>query len=103
MFSTFTTAYGMLMLRTVDLRRIEDTIEGTCVVAWDDGGDVSQVRIQGTATENLARIKADELTELAAAEERQVQAQIRLMEAQQRIQRGYPALPVPRGKLAPHG
>jgi hypothetical protein len=40
---------------------------------------------------------------MQAAEDHQIQAQIRLIDAQARSQRGFPALPIVRGKGQAHG
>lgn len=92
MLSTFTTEHGALIIRTQDIRAIEDK-EGRCIVVWViEGADivVQTRRIEGTAAENYARLQAEELELIGAAHERQVRAE-----------RGYPMLPVPRGGKVP--
>lgn len=94
MFCTFTTKDGTLVVRTQDIRRIEDRRKSDdsntteCLVEWvrDDGVRDDRV-IAGTAAENLARLVAEDQAKSAA-----------YAQAQQRAANGLPALPVPRGK-----
>jgi len=87
MFSVFVKLDGShLIIRAVDLRRLED-LEHGAEVAWDECGSSYARAIQGSAQENLDRLKAEETDALIAAEKiRQRQAQ------------GLPAEPVQRGR-----
>jgi len=87
MFSVFTKVNGSkLIIRAVDLRRLEDGLDAT-EIAWDECGESITSYIQGSAQENLDRLKAEETEALIAAEKlRQRQAQ------------GLPAEPVQRGR-----
>lgn len=83
MFSTFIKLDGHdLIIRAVDLRRLEDTPDGTLIV-WDECGVGARAKIEGTAQENLNRLKAEEIAALAQ---------------QQRMQQGYPPIPIGRGR-----
>lgn len=91
MLSTFTTEHGTLIIRTQDIRAIEDKAEGCALVWVVEGADVVlQVRtIVGTARENLERLQHEEL-----------EAIIKVQRAEQRGQQGLPALPIVRGGKA---
>lgn len=103
MLSTFITEHGTLIVRTQDLRRIEDeptykdfamndlTIIGTqCVVEWERVGNTLNHRVViGTAAENLARLRAEEFAAIAES-----------AQYQQRIDKGLPMLPIVRGGKA---
>jgi hypothetical protein len=93
MLSTFTTSDGTLIIRTQDIRRIEDAPEETTLAYWEEGHMVYRP-IQGTARENLDRLKQEELDEIAAATARQLALQAQ----QQRVQNGLPQVPLLRGK-----
>jgi hypothetical protein len=94
MLITFTTKHGALVIRSEDLRSIEDVggemlgDGGGCVIGWvnDVTGAGHERLVDGTATENRDRILADETRMIAAYEE-----------LQQRARNGMPALPVVRG------
>lgn len=87
MFSTFKKDEDQsLIIRTEDLKRIEDTVDG-CKVSWVEGTDILRCRVTGTAAENYARLQAEELRLIEAAAERQ-----------RRYDGGYPLMPVPRGR-----
>lgn len=88
MFCTFTTEHGTFILRTQDVRRLEDTPAG-CTLAFAENDHLCYITIVGTTTENLARLKEEELAVMTAAQQ-----------LQQRQQQGYPMLPIPRGKVA---
>lgn len=91
MLCTFTTETGDLIVRSDDIRAIEDRSDGT-FVAWSIGGEnIKVARIVGTALENAARIQQDELDMFGRIEEHRQQLQRRIAE-------GYPAVPVQRGK-----
>lgn len=87
MLSKFTTEHGTLIIRTEDIRGIEDRNDGSTVLIWVIEGAVQVHTITGTAAENLARLQTEEflLMEKAA-------------QAQRRIDKGMPALPIVRGK-----
>lgn len=76
MFSVFVKLDGgNLIIRAIDLRRLEDTPDGA-QIAWDECGESNDCLIQGTAQENLDRLKQEETEALIAAEKlRQRQAQ----------------------------
>lgn len=93
MLSTFTTEHGTLIIRTQDIRRIEDTEGEGCRLAWNEEDGSHFAKIEGTAQENLDRLKAEELDAIAQAEARQLAAQ----QAQQRVQQGFPPIPILRG------
>ena len=87
MFSVFVKLDGsQLIIRAIDLRRLEDSPHGT-IVGWDEGASMVERFIQGTAQENLDRLKAEETEALIAAEK------LRARQAQ-----GLPAEPVQRGR-----
>lgn len=87
MFSVFTTERGQLIIRTQDIRRIEDIEGGGCHLAWNEEDGPHYTKVQGTAQENLERLIMEDLA-----------LQDRLQRAQGRRQGGYPGLPVMRGK-----
>lgn len=76
MFSTFTTKSGKtLLIRAVDMRVLEDTSNG-CVLIWESTpGQLMDRNIQGTAQENLDRLKAEEMAAIAAAQRQQAMAE----------------------------
>lgn len=86
MFSTFHKGDRAIIVRTEYLRRIEDAPHG-CVVVWDEGGEIREQAIDGTADENLDRLITEDLAR-----------QDLIGKAQARRQAGYPGLPVQRGK-----
>lgn len=81
MFCKFTARGGKtLIIRTEDIRGMLDTTDG-CEVTWLIGGEDRTMAVQGTADENLARLKAEELA--AITEMQKLQA---------RTGDGYPVL-----------
>ena len=87
MLATFTTKEGLLVIRSEDLRRIQDRADGhPCIAAWIEGDEVLTMSILGTAQENLDRIVTAEAQQFAA-----------YAEMQARSQQGLPALPIARG------
>jgi hypothetical protein len=88
MLCTFTTASGRtLVVRSEDIRSIEDESAEVSTIVWLVGNDSHSRTIQGTASENLARIQQEEIENVL-----KYQAQ------QQRMQNGYPVPPVTRGR-----
>lgn len=88
MLSTFTTNGGRrLIIRSEDVRRLEDQQGGGCLLVWVEGAENASTLITGTADENLVRLRTEELDAVEAAER-----------MRRRLQNGYPATPVPRGK-----
>mgnify|MGYP001586362497 FL=1 len=90
MLCTFTTEGGRLVIRSDDIRIIEDVAAGTALT-WAVGDDVYHSAIAGTATENRDRIQQEELDMIARVEAHRYETQRRLAE-------GYPVPPVARGK-----
>lgn len=88
MLTTSTTERGALVIRSEDLRRLEDTPEG-CMLCFVEEGQRTYTTILGTAAENRDRIIAEEGRALAVYEEMQA-----------RTRQGYGALPVVRGGKA---
>lgn len=87
MFSRFETQNGVIYIRSIDIRFIEDG-EGACRLMWEPvQGDPLSRTIQGTADENMARLRQEESEALQAAER-----------LRQRQANGYPAQPVMRGR-----
>jgi hypothetical protein len=92
MLCTFTTrGEKTLIVRSDDIRAIEDYGDGLSRLVYLVGNDTLSTFILGTATENAARIQQEELDLIARAEEHRRQLQ-------QRMAEGYPAVPVQRGK-----
>lgn len=89
MFSRFLTNQGTLFVQTQCIVDIYDSADGTCYVHYLTGDDVLTRQVDGSAQENFDRLKAEELEMIGAAAERQ-----------QRVDRGLPLLPIPRGKVA---
>lgn len=89
MFCTFTTRQGRtLIIRTEDIRCLYDQQEGGCRVTWLIGTEEREHSdIEGTARENLERLKREELEAIDKAQQ-----------LQQRQGNGLPILPVPRGR-----
>jgi hypothetical protein len=86
MFCTFTTENGALIIRSEDLRSIADRVDG-CAVMYVVADQVYSAAIAGTATENLARLRAEELAAIEQAQKLQQRAADKL-----------PILPIARGK-----
>lgn len=103
MFSTFTTKDGTLILRTQDVRRLEDRPHNdgessTCVVVWVENEHSLEPLcrdVLGTARENLDRLKAEELAAVKAAHEFERQLQQPATKAPALA----PIVPVGRGRL----
>jgi hypothetical protein len=87
MFSRFFVQGGTRFIATQHIISIADTSAG-CTVTWQAGDDIATQRVEGTAQENVDRLKAEELDMINAAVERQ-----------SRADRGLPLLPIPRGKV----
>lgn len=89
MFSTFTTRGGRaLIIRAIDLRMLEDAADG-CTILWEPTpGQLMDRAIQGTAQENMDRLRAEETEMLIAAE------RLRARQAS-----GHPPMPVQRGRV----
>lgn len=103
MFCTFTTEHGTLVVRTQDIRRIEDRpapyqekpLAIECIVVWvetEHDLEVESRIITGTAAENLARLIAEDRERSAA-----------YAATQQRLANGMPVPPILRGKAAQRG
>lgn len=108
MLCTFKTEYGALIVQSEDIKAIEDCQRATMkamadentpappeppisMLVWMIGTSMHDREIKGTALENMARIQQEELDLVARVEgHRQSLAQ--------RMQQGYPAQPVPRGR-----
>ena len=86
MFSTFTISTGALIIRTQDIRRIEDVDNETVLSYWMEG-HMEHRPIIGGAEENLDRLKQIEMAAYLAAQQ-----------AQARQQNGLPLVPIKRGK-----
>jgi hypothetical protein len=92
MLCTFTTKDGKtLIVRSDDIRVIEDAGDDESLLIWMIGDQVQDKFIQGTARENAERIQQEELDLIARIEEHRQQLQRRMAE-------GYPAVPVKRGR-----
>lgn len=92
MLCTFTTrGEKTLIVRSDDIRAIEDYTEDQSRLVYMVGNDAQSTFILGTAAENAARIQQEEL-DLIARVEAHRQA------TQRQLQSGYPVPPVQRGK-----
>lgn len=91
MLCTFTTKDGTLIIRSDDIRAIEDGADGTACLAWLSGDQIEVRTILGSAAENAARIQQEELDTISRVEEHH-------HVAQRRLQAGHPARPIQRGK-----
>lgn len=81
MFCRFTTREGKaLIIRTEDVRALLDCNDG-CNLTWLVGDEARFMTVQGTADENLARLKAEELAAIAE-----------MQKLQPRMGDGYPVL-----------
>lgn len=76
-----------LVIRSEDLRRLEDLPSGGCVVQWVELDQLFHQTVEGTARENLERLRREELEAVAEAQK-----------LQQRHTDGLPILPIPRGR-----
>lgn len=72
MLITFTTEHGNLIIRGEDLRRLEDVLDG-CMICFVEEGQRTYTTVHGTASENAARIVAQEAQVIAVYEEAQRQ------------------------------
>lgn len=90
MLCTFTTEQGTLIVRSDDIRRLEDDGPSTQLV-WMEGELRCEQWILGTAAENAARIQQEELDMIGRVEAHRYQVQ-------QQLQAGYPVPPVQRGR-----
>ncbi len=92
MLCTFTKLNGgTLVIRSEDIKSIDDRESDGSQLVWLTGTEVCSQRIEGTARENMERLQREELETIARVESYQ-------RETQARMQQGYPAIPVPRGK-----
>jgi hypothetical protein len=73
MFCTFTTEQGALIIRSEDIRSLTDRVDG-CAVMWVIGDQVYNSHVQGTAQENLDRLRDEEIKALDAAQRLQQRA-----------------------------
>jgi hypothetical protein len=90
MLCTFTTEHGTLIIRSDDIRAIEDSISPPgCILTWQIGTVIDSRLILGTASENRERILQEELDQVGTVE-------LHRYRTQQLIQ----AQPAPRGKHA---
>lgn len=96
MLCTFTTKDGILIVRSDDIRSIEDVGVGRTVLAWHDGDDLNLRDIQGTALENRDRIQQEELELIDRVNQHHLQAQQQGMMLQQMAAQMQPK--VARGK-----
>lgn len=95
MLSTFATAHGMFIIRSEDLRCIEDRPgvppnDTVCYVTVLLGDKIVTTTVCGTAAENLDRLRREELQQIAEAEARHA-----------RFNQGLPIVPVQRGRGRP--
>jgi hypothetical protein len=87
MFSTFTKLDDKtLIIRSIDLRRLEDTDHGTLLV-FEECGGAQELLIQGSAAENLQRLAKEELD-----------AALQVDAIRQKQAQGYPVPPIVRGR-----
>ena len=91
MLCTFTTNTGGLIIRSDDIRVIEDAGPGQSRLIFMEGDDRLMRIIFGTAVENRDRIQQEELDLIARVE-------VHRYETQKRLAEGYPVPPVARGK-----
>ena len=73
MLITFTTEHGHLVIRSEDLRRLEDIPDG-CALGYLQHDRLFSEIVQGTAAENRDRIVAEETAAIAAYEDMQRRA-----------------------------
>lgn len=92
MLCTFTTETGILIVRSDDIRILEDKVsDGGAVLVFMVGDGIHSRAIHGTARENADRIQQEELDLIARVEGHRY-------ETQKQLQAGYPVPPVKRGK-----
>jgi hypothetical protein len=89
MLCTFTTEHGALIVRSDDIKAIEDYDEGPTRLVYLLGAELITVPIEGTAIENRNRILQEELDQVGTVELHRYKTQ-QLLQAQ----------PTPRGKQA---
>lgn len=93
MLCTFTTEYGLLVVRSDDIRSISDGPENT-LLRWDVCGGVYEAIILGTAAENRDRIQQEELELIDRVNQHHLKAQLQAQMQQQlaaqppRVERG---------------
>jgi hypothetical protein len=89
MFSKFITRGGRaLLIRSIDMRSLEDGEPGGAVLVWEPTpGQLMDRTIKGTADENMARLRQEESAMLIASEK-----------LRQRQANGMPSMPVIRGR-----
>ena len=82
MFSRFTRHNGehSFFVRTDRIISINDAENGGCSIAWDAGETTGHLTVDGTATENYARLLQEELEAIKFAQREQ--------ERMQSVQRG---------------
>ena len=103
MFCTFTTKDGVLILRTQDVRRLEDRPHNDgessmCVVVWVENEHSLEPLyrdVLGTARENLDRPRAEEHAAVKAAHEFERQ----LQQPATRAPAPVPIVPIGRGRI----
>jgi hypothetical protein len=91
MLCTFTTEDGTLVIRSDDIRVIENAGPERARLIFMDGDDRLMRIISGTAAENRDRIQQEELDLIGRVESHRY-------EMQKQLQAGYPVPPVVRGK-----
>lgn len=82
----------ILVIRSEDIRQIEDQPSGETLLLWQCGAEIHSAFVTGTATENTQRLLQEELDAMSriAAHQQATQA---------RVQQGFPVTPVLRGKV----
>jgi len=93
MLCTFTTKDGALIVRSDDIRLIQDHSVDQSRLHWMDGPELNNAFITGTAIENRDRIQQEELDMIAKVEAHRYETQRRLSE-------GYPVPPIKRGRAS---
>jgi hypothetical protein len=89
MLCTFTTEHGALIIRSDDIRTIEDCGSEPTILVYLVGTEAITVPITGTAMENRDRILQEELDQIGTVELHRYRTQ-QLLQAQ----------PTPRGRQA---
>lgn len=95
MLCTFTTETGNLIIRSDDIRVIQDGVHGT-TVRWDVCGTERSAIVTGTAIENRDRIQQEELDLIDRVNQHHLQAQQQAAMIQQMVGQMQPK--VQRGK-----
>lgn len=99
MLCTFTTKDGALIIRSDDIKSIEDSVSPPgCVLIWQVGAVVDSRAILGTALENRDRIQQEELDLIDRVNQHHLQAQQQAAMLQQMAAQMQPK--VARGKQA---